>query len=83
MTGHVWLPPTSTGNLGSMATLRHTIAEHDVVILREPVGAWPAGTTGTVISTYDDTHLVEIAGPGGKTLDTIQVPTARLDIKHA
>jgi len=27
-----------------MATVKHTISEHDVVILREPVGAWPAGT---------------------------------------
>jgi hypothetical protein len=65
-----------------MATVKHAISEHDVVVLREPVGAWPAGTTGTVISAYDDTVLVEITGPGGKTLDTIQVLTARLDIKR-
>ena len=58
------------------------ISEHDVVVLRAPVGAWPAGTTGAVISTYDDTLLVEITGPGGKTLDTIQVPAAQLALKR-
>lgn len=65
-----------------MATVKHAISEHDVVLLREPVGGWPAGTTGAVISVYDDTLLVEIAGRDGKTLDTIQVPMARLDLKH-
>ena len=66
-----------------MVTTKHAISEHDVVVLRESVGAWPAGTTGAVISAYDDTLLVEITGPGGKTLDTIQAPAARLDVKHA
>lgn len=66
-----------------MATVKHTISEHDVVVLREPVGAWPAGTTGAVISVHDDIVLVEISGPGGKTLDTIQVPAAQLDLKRA
>jgi hypothetical protein len=65
-----------------MATVKHAISEHDVVILREAVGAWPAGTTGAVISVYDDALLVEITGPGGKTLDAIQVPAAVLDVKH-
>jgi hypothetical protein len=64
-----------------MATAKHTISEHDVVVLREPVGAWPAGTRGAVISVYGETLLVEITGPGGKTLDAIQVPAARLDLK--
>jgi hypothetical protein len=66
-----------------MATVKHAIAEHDVVVLREPVGTWPAGTTGAVVSAYDDTMLVEITGPGGRTLDTIQVPAERLDLKRA
>jgi len=35
-----------------------------------------------VISVYEDTVLVEITDPGGKTLDTIQVPAALLAIKH-
>jgi hypothetical protein len=30
---------------------------------------------------YDDTLLVEITGPGGKTLDTIQVPAAQLALR--
>jgi hypothetical protein len=60
------------------------ISEHDVVRLREPVGAWPAGTTGAVISVYDEgALLVEIAGPGGKTLDMLQVPAARVDAPRA
>jgi hypothetical protein len=42
-------------------------------MLREPVGTWPAGTTGGVICVYDDTLLVEITGPNGKTVDTLQV----------
>jgi hypothetical protein len=66
-----------------MATVRHAISEHDVVVLREPVGAWPAGTTGAVVSVYDGPVLVEIAGPGGKTMDTIQVPAELLKPKRA
>lgn len=30
---------------GTVATVRRAISEHDVVVLREPVGAWPPGTT--------------------------------------
>jgi hypothetical protein len=67
-----------------MATLKHEISEHDVVKLREPVGAWPAGTTGAVISVYDQgTLLVEVTGSGGKTLDMIQVPASHLDARLA
>lgn len=66
-----------------MATTKHAISEHDVVVLRAAVGAWPVGTTGAVISAYDDTLLVEIAGPGGKTLETIQVSADQLVVKHA
>jgi hypothetical protein len=65
-----------------MATTKHAISEHDVVVLREPVGTWPAGTTGAVVSTYDDTLLVEITGPGGETLDTIQATAAQLALKR-
>ncbi len=66
-----------------MATVKPAISEHDVVVLREALGAWPAGTTGAVISVYDGTVLVEITGPGGKALDTIQVPVGRLNVKRA
>lgn len=65
-----------------MATIKHAISEHDVVVLREHVGTWPAGTTGSVISVYDDTLLVEITNADGKTLDTIQVPATQLSVKH-
>jgi hypothetical protein len=73
---------TSTGSLNPMATTKHAISEHGVVVLRGRVGSWPAGTTGAVVSSYDDTLLVEITGPGGKTLDTIQVPAAQLALKR-
>jgi hypothetical protein len=66
-----------------MATVKHGISEHDVVLLRGPVGAWPAGTTGAVVSVYDDTVLVEITDAGGKARDTIQVPAAQLTVKRA
>lgn len=65
-----------------MATVKHAISEHDLVVLREPVGAWPAGTTGAVISVYEDAALVEITDRGGKTLDTVQVPATRLRVKR-
>jgi predicted dinucleotide-binding enzyme len=66
-----------------MATVKQEISEHDVVVLLEPVAAWPAGTTGAVISRYGDKVLVEITDPTGKTLDAIQVTRAGLDIKQS
>ena len=63
-----------------MATVRHHIAEHDVVALREPVDAWPAGTSGTVVSDYGETKLIEISDDSGATLDLIQAPLATLDV---
>lgn len=65
-----------------MATVKHAISEHDVVVLRERVGAWPAGTTGAVVSVYDDALLVEIADPDGKTLETVRVPASQLSVKR-
>ncbi len=66
-----------------MAPVKHAISEHDTVVLQEPVGGWPAGTSGVVISIYDDAVLVEIAGPGGETLDTVSVAAERLQIYNA
>ena len=63
-----------------MATVRHHIAEHDVVALREPVDAWPAGTSGTVVSDYGETKLIEISDDSGATLDLIQAPPVKLDV---
>jgi hypothetical protein len=65
-----------------MASVKHAISEHDTVCLREPVGGWATGTSGAVVSVYDDAALVEITDSDGKTLDTIQVPAALLDIKR-
>lgn len=65
------------------ATVRPTTSEHDVVVLREPVGKWPAGTIGAVVSVYDDSLLIEITGTGGETLDTIQVRASGLDVKES
>jgi hypothetical protein len=65
-----------------MASVKHAISEHDVVVLRKRVGTWPAGTSGAVVSVYDGVLLVEITGPGGKTLDTIQVPAECLDVQQ-
>lgn len=66
-----------------MASVEHAISEHYTVVLRQPVGTWPAGTCGAVISVYDEAVLVEIVGPGGETLDTVSVPAQRLRIIHA
>jgi hypothetical protein len=35
-------------NQETMAIVKHAASEHDVVVLREPVGTWPAGTTGAL-----------------------------------
>lgn len=61
-----------------MATLKQHIAEHDVVTLREPIGPWPAGTRGTVVSDYGETKLVEISDRRGATVDLVQAPLAKL-----
>jgi len=64
-----------------MASVKHAISEHDTVVLLQPVGTWPAGTRGAVISVYDEAVLVEIVGPGGETLET--VPAQGLQISNA
>ncbi|HEU4393783.1 MAG TPA: hypothetical protein VFR04_09150 [Solirubrobacterales bacterium] len=65
-----------------MATVRHAIGEIDVVELREAVGRWPAGTTGTVVSDHGDVKLIEISEntPPGQMLDLISVAEARLKL---
>ena len=65
-----------------MATIKHAIEEHDVVALRVPVGAWPAGTSGTVVRLYDGAALVEVAeyNPPGSALDNLlAVPFEELE----
>jgi hypothetical protein len=74
---------TSTSKLKSMRTVKHAIQENDVVVLRERVGDWLAGTKGTAISVYDDAALVEVSEdvPPGKALDTFVVPAVQLEIR--
>lgn len=64
-----------------MGTTMHDINEHDVVMLRERVEAWPAGTTGTAISIYEDAALVEVSEhETGEALDMFVVPADQLEV---
>jgi hypothetical protein len=65
-----------------MATVKHNIAEHDVVALRAQVGGWPAGPEGTAVSIYEDAALIEVSGmPMDEPLDNlIVVPADKLDV---
>jgi hypothetical protein len=65
-----------------MATVKHSIAEHDVVALRAQVGDWPAGTEGTAVRIYEDAALIELSGiPMDASLDNfIVVPADKLDV---
>ncbi len=66
-----------------MSTTKHPIEEHDVVALRTPIGSWPAGTTGTVVSLYEDAGLVEVAedDPPGSALDNLlTMPFEQLEL---
>jgi hypothetical protein len=60
--------------------IQHQMAEDDIVALREAVDASPAGTSGTVVSDYGETKLIEISDDSGATLDLIQAPLAKLDV---
>jgi hypothetical protein len=42
-----------------------------------------AGTSGAVISVYDDAPIVEIVGLGGETRGTISIPAERVRISNA
>jgi hypothetical protein len=67
-----------------MATTKHAIEEDDVVALRVPIGSWPAGTTGTAVSLYEDSALVEVAedDPPGSALDNLlTVPFEQLELR--
>jgi hypothetical protein len=62
---------------------KHGIEEHDVVVLRERVGDWPARTTGTAVSIYEDAALVELGedDPPGSALDNLlTVPFDQLEL---
>jgi hypothetical protein len=67
-----------------MATIRDAIEEHDVVALRVPIGTWPAGTIGTVVSLYDGAALVEVAEdepPGSALNNLLTVPFEELELR--
>ena len=67
-----------------MASIKYAIEEHDVVALRVPVGAGPAGTSGTVVSLFDGAALVEVAEdePPGAALDNLlTVPFEELELR--
>lgn len=68
-----------------MATVKHVIHENDVVELRTPIGKWPAGRIGAVVSDYGDVKLIEITDERGTMLDLVQVPETQLDLitKHS
>jgi hypothetical protein len=65
-----------------MATVKHNIAEHDVVALRAQIGDSPAGTEGTALSIYEDAALIELSGtPMEEPLDNlIVVPADKLEV---
>jgi hypothetical protein len=42
-----------------MGSAKHDIGEDHVVVLRERIGDWPAGTIGTAVTVYVDAALVE------------------------
>ncbi len=67
-----------------MATIKHAIEEHDVVVLRVPIGTWPTGTTGTVVSLYQDAALVGVAeddSPGSALDSLLPVPFEQLELR--
>jgi hypothetical protein len=45
-----------------MSVTHTTIGEHDVVVLVNAVGRWPAGTKGTVMHVFPGFKSVEITG---------------------
>ncbi|MBV9168412.1 MAG: hypothetical protein JO342_19915 [Solirubrobacterales bacterium] len=65
-----------------MATVKHNIAEQDVVALRAQIGDWPPGTEGTAVSIYEDAALIELTGmPMEEPLDNlIVVPADKLEV---
>lgn len=64
-----------------MASVEHTIAEHDVVELRGDTRGWLAGTVGTVVRDYGREKLVEITDARGRSRGLVRVPVDRLRIR--
>lgn len=66
-----------------MASVRHAISEHDVVVLRARAGKWPAGSSGTVVSERGDDVLIEICDTNGVTLDLVAVAVSDVELRSA
>ena len=56
------------------------IREHDVATLKRPVGRWPAGTRGTVVSDHGPHKDIEVSDDNGWMLDLLLVPEADLEL---
>jgi hypothetical protein len=63
-----------------MVADRRGIKEGHVVELISPVGRWPAGTVGTVVSDYGDVKLVEVGDEADMALDYLSAPELRLKL---
>ncbi len=64
-----------------METSKRAIEEHDVVRFLAPIGRWPAGTKGTVISVHPDVMLVEMNGEADSCLDLmVYAPIELLEV---
>jgi hypothetical protein len=62
------------------AAIAQEINEIDVVSFKEPVGDWPAGTTGTVVMDFGSAKMVEISNERGEGLDFPVVPVTKLEL---
>jgi hypothetical protein len=63
-----------------VGAIAQQIKENDVVELRETVGDWSPGTSGTVVSDYGDVKLVEISNDRGEMLDLPLIPASNLEL---
>jgi len=50
------------------------LQELQVVEFCVPLGRWPVGTIGTIISIHHDGALIEISDDDGVTMDVLPVP---------
>lgn len=69
----------------TMTIVKQAIHEHDVVALTRPVGKWPTGTIGAVVSEHGALKQIEIADERGLMLDLVSQPEDQLELiaKHS
>lgn len=64
-----------------MDSKRREVEENDVVRFLAPIGRWPAGAGGTVVSAARaDVMLVEISDDDGCELDMLYAPVELLEV---